>query len=170
MIRKLLPCLAVVFIAATGPNQFTEHTLKLEPGDRSAPATLAKAAFLEGTWAGEGLGGKVEEIWSSAHGGAMMGMMRTVKDGKPGFYEFFLLREEEGTLVLRLKHFNPDLTGWEEKDKHASFRFIKAESGRLYFDGLTYERTGDNLRVWVVMKKKDGSHSELEFNYKRARS
>lgn len=169
MIRNILPLFALVLMAAAEPGQKTEHTLKLESGDRSAPATLAEAAFLEGTWVGEGLGGQVEEVWSSAQAGAMMGMFRTAKDGKPGFYEFFLIVEDGGTLVLRLKHFNPDLTGWEEKDKQVTFRFIKTEPNKLYFDGLTYERKHDTLRVWVVMKKKDGSMSELEFTYKLKR-
>ena len=35
----------------------------------SAAATIADAAWLEGRWVGEGLGGQAEEVWSPAAGG-----------------------------------------------------------------------------------------------------
>ena len=32
------------------------------------------ASWLTGYWQGEGLGGKIEEVWSEAQGSSMMGM------------------------------------------------------------------------------------------------
>ena len=79
---------------------------------KSPPATLESMAWLAGRWTGEGLGGVSEEIWSPPAGGAMIGTYRLLKVGKPLFYEFLLLVEENGSLNLKLKHFNPDLTGY----------------------------------------------------------
>jgi len=67
----------------------------------------------------------------------MLGMYRLVKDGKPVFYELVTISEEKGSLVIRLKHFNPDLTGWEEKDKSQSFWHIKKDKARMYFEGAS---------------------------------
>ena len=67
--------------------------------------------WLIGHWKGTGLGGVSEEIWAEPAGGVMMGMYRLILNGKPSFYEFIHLAEENGSLVMKLKHFNPDLTG-----------------------------------------------------------
>ncbi|MEZ5916172.1 MAG: DUF6265 family protein [Parvularculaceae bacterium] len=41
----------------------------------------------------------------------MMGMFRqTSVEGELQFYEFFAFAETNGTLELRLRHFNPDMT------------------------------------------------------------
>ena len=34
---------------------------------------------------------------------------------EPAMYEILLLTVEDGTLSLKVKHFNPDFTAWEEK-------------------------------------------------------
>ncbi|HEX2445685.1 MAG TPA: DUF6265 family protein, partial [Vicinamibacterales bacterium] len=98
-------------------EKLTERTFRLKAGEKSPPAAIADMAWLAGRWVGEALGGASEEIWSEPRAGAMMGMYRLVRDGKPIFYELLTIVEENGTLMLRLKHFNADLTGWEEKLK-----------------------------------------------------
>src|SRR5687768_8740792 len=92
-------------------QQRTPNTLMAAADVPSPPATLQDMAWFTGRWTGNGLGGETEESWSAPAGGAMMGMFRLVKDGKVVFYEFLTLVEREGSLVLKLKHFNPDLTG-----------------------------------------------------------
>lgn len=63
----------------------------------------------------------------------------------------------DGKLVVRLKHFNPDLTGWEEKDRFVDFPFVAKKDGAMYFNGLTYMPNGkDGLKIVVAMRKKDG--------------
>ena len=112
--------------------------LSLEEGQASPAATIDRLAWLEGHWAGEGLGGTVEEILAPAQDGQMPGMFRYAKDGKIGFYEFYVFTEEEGSLALKLKHFSRALKGWEEKDDYITFRLVRLEDRAAYFDGLTY--------------------------------
>jgi hypothetical protein len=91
-------------------------------------------------------------------------------DGRIMFTEHMYLIEEEGSLVLRLKHFSADLTGWEEKDGMASFRLVEMEPGAAFFHGLTLRRDGkDGFLAAVRIKHKDGSTSELVFPFKRLR-
>lgn len=152
--------------SAQGPH--TENTLALDdPGQRPA-ATIEDIAWLAGTWRGEGLGGTVEEIWSAPSGGAMMGMFKLVKEGRPGLYEFELIVEEAGSLTLKLKHFNADLASWEEKEEYVSFPLVKLEKDAAFFSGLTYRLTAPGrLQVFVALDFGEGVHEE-ELNFRAA--
>lgn len=133
----------------------------------SPPATLADAAWLEGTWQGEGLGGWVEDVWGAPRAGAMPGMFRLVKDGGVVFYEILTIVEKEGSLELRLRHFNADLTGWEEKDKVLSFPLTEKSEGKLRFSGISYERTDTGILCVVALRGKDGVVREEPFRFVR---
>jgi Domain of unknown function (DUF6265) len=153
-----------------GQEKMTEHTLKLRPGAKSPEATLADMAWLAGRWVGTALGGEAEEVWSPPKAGSMMGMYRLVRDGKPVFYEFQTLAEEGGSLVLRLKHFNPDLTGWEEKQKTVDFRLVAVGERIVQFEGMSFHRQGDaKLTVYLAIDGKDGTVHEEAFSYARPR-
>jgi hypothetical protein len=160
---------AAVSVAAQ--ERHTEHTLKLAAGAKPGAASSADMAWLAGHWTGEGLGGQSEEIWSPPQNGVMMGMYRHIMNGKPVFYELLTLAEDGGSLVIRLKHFNPDLTGWEEKNETVSFPFVAKREGVLHFDGMTFERTGpDALTVYLAIEdKKTGAVREARFLYKRVK-
>jgi hypothetical protein len=150
-----------------GP-QFHARRLGDQP---SPPATLSVMAWLAGSWQGEGLGGVSEEIWSEPRGGVMMGMFRSLKQDQPVFYEFLMFVEEKGTVVLKLKHFNPDFSGWEEKGAFVTFRLAKVEERAVHFDGLSFIREGDDsLRIYLLLRdSKTGLVREEEFRMRRAR-
>jgi Domain of unknown function (DUF6265) len=164
----VLPILFVLCFPAFAQVKSTENTLKLTEGQTAGKSTLADMDWIAGYWVGEGLGGISEEMWSKPAGGAMTGTYRLIKDGKPVFYEMCWLVEHEGTISLRLKHFNPDLTGWEEKDKTVDFRFIKKDGSRVYFTGLTFERHGNTeLNIYLALRQKDGTVKEEVFRMRR---
>ena len=138
-------------------------------GDRTPPpATIDVMAWLAGRWEGEGLGGYNEEIWSAPRGGVMIGMYRHLKDDRPVFYEFLMFVEEKGTIVLKLKHFNPDFSGWEEKKDYVDFPLVKVEERAVHFDGLSFVRESDNaLRIYLLLRDKNGQVREEEFRMRR---
>ncbi|MCC6242407.1 MAG: hypothetical protein IT353_06175 [Gemmatimonadaceae bacterium] len=73
-------------------------------------------------------------------------------------------------LVPRLKHFNPDLTGWEEKDRFVEFAFVAKTDDAIYFSGLTYQRVGrDELRIYLAMREQGRELREETFTFRRAR-
>ncbi|MGB5161592.1 MAG: DUF6265 family protein [Thermoanaerobaculia bacterium] len=151
-------------------EKLTEHILQLGDGGESPPARVTDFAWLEGHWQAEALGGTVDEIWSSPAAGTMVGMFRLVKDDEVSFYEIFTITEEGSTALLRLKHFNADLTGWEEKNDTVDFPLVALEEGQAFFDGVTYQRQGpDELRVYLAMHTKD-KVQEVVFDYKRVSS
>jgi hypothetical protein len=150
---------------------WTANTRKLAPSEASAAANIAELAWLAGAWRGAGLGGVNEEHWSVPAGGTMMGMYRLLKDERVVFYELLTLGESGGSLLITLRHFHPDLRGWEERDETVRMPFIKAEAGRYYFEGLTLEpRPDGTLTVYLAIAskdKKDGAAREVTFSYQR---
>jgi hypothetical protein len=161
--------------APTSTASSTPNTIRLAADAERPAATLAAVAWLAGgAWQGTGLGGEVEERWSAPAAGAMMGMFRLIRkdaEGRPAvvFYEFLLFLEEKGSLVLRLKHFDAGLIGWEEKDRSVTFRLARVEPDAISFDGLTFKRTGpDAMTVFLALRDKaDGPFREERFAFVR---
>ena len=148
--------LVMSLAGSAAQQQNSEHTLRLGADEAKPEAKLEVASWLTGYWQGEGLGGRIEEVWSEPQGSSMMGMFRLIQNGETVFYELMQLIETEGTLHLRVKHFNLDFTGWEEKDKFVTFPLAKVENERLFFNGLTLEKTGkDGLSIYIVLRRGD---------------
>jgi len=121
-------------------------------------ATLDAASFLVGSWHGTAFGEKAEETWSTPSGGTMVGTFKLFSGDEPAMYEIMLLTVEEGTLSLRVRHFNADFTAWEEKGDYVNFRLVKVAEGELHFGGLSfYRRDDDGIDAYLVMKTTDGT-------------
>ena len=146
---------------ALGQSQHTQNTLKLDDPSSRPKAAIENVSWLVGSWKGEAFGGTFEEVWTAASSGTMVGMFKLIHNNKPTMYEFELIVEEEGSLSVQLKHFNADLSGWEEKDKFISFPLVKLTENAAYFEGLTYLRDGpDRLKVYVVVGQDGKIHEE----------
>ncbi|MCB0569083.1 MAG: hypothetical protein KDC66_04945 [Phaeodactylibacter sp.] len=165
LITLLLLC---VSLAAMAQSQLTEHTLKLDAPDNSPPASIETLAWLSGRWMGEGFGGALEENWNPPLGGAMVATFRMVEDGQPQFYEICVIEPEGNTLVYKVKHFNPGLKGWEEKDGAVTFPLVRLERNAAYFQGLTMVLDGNTCTHYLAMKQKDGSYKEAVLSYRRS--
>lgn len=144
--------------APTVPN--TPNTIRLADGAARPAATVDDFAWLTGAWKGEGLGGMVDEAWSAPAGGAMVGYFRLVQGGKPVFYEILTILEHEGSVEMRLKHVNADMTGWEEKNAFTTFRLAKLDAGAAWFNGLTFKRI-DQDRMEIYLALREGATGEL---------
>jgi hypothetical protein len=102
-------------------------------------------------------------------GGQIIGHFIQMDRDGIAFSEILSIAEIDGTLEYRLKHFNADLTGWEEKDEMARFPLVALEEGAAYFDGLTLRRDGpDGLVAAVRMERADGTGRDLVFRYRRS--
>jgi len=136
----------------------------------AAPAaTLADLAWLQGSWEGEGIAGAPAlESYSAPAGGQMVGHFRQMRaDGMVMFYEIITIVEQGGSLAYRLKHFNPDLTGWEEKDEVEAFPLTARSADRFEFSGLVYERTGPDAMTASVVVEEKGKRDTLVFRFRR---
>lgn len=144
-------------------------------------ATIADAAFIAGNWSASKpspRGGTelTQEVWSAPAGNNMMGMFRWVNPaGKAIVFEMLTITEENGTLVLRLRHQSAAGVAWEEKDKPATFTLAERTATRLHFvdtsntndlSACTYEcTTPDSLTITV--KFDEASSPDLVFNLTR---
>jgi len=99
-----------------------------------------------------------------------MGSFKLVVNEIVQFYELCTITEENESLLLRIKHFDKDLKGWEEKDQSIEFPLVKIEKNKVYFDGLTFEKINeDELNIYVIFKDEGKEEVEMKFNYKSAK-
>ena len=69
-----------------------------------------------------------------------------------------------------MKHFAPDLRGWEPQEKTVDFPLAsEVAPGALFLGGMTYLRTADGLESWVLIGQKDGGVRPEQFLYGRGR-
>lgn len=61
-----------------------------------APAKIEHAAWLAGCWVTHRGPATVEEQWMAPAGGTMLGMGRTIRDGRLDDYELMLIRAKDG--------------------------------------------------------------------------
>lgn len=168
MIKKAW--IAALTLLAASPLA-AQETRVAEAGAAPAPATIADAAWLTGAWSGEGIdGAQAHESWLGPSGNTMVGVfVQETAAGGIMFSEHMYLTEQDGSLVVKLKHFNPDLTGWEDKDGMETFRLIAAEPCALYFHALTYRCDGDGgLVVAVRMESAAPALQELVFRFRKS--
>ena len=164
-----LRAVAVLVLALAAPLAAQETRVAPE-GHVPPPAAIEQADWLVGDWVGTGIdGAEAAESWLPPSGDTMVGLFVQEKpDGGLMFTEHMYLAEEGGSLVLKLKHFNPDLTGWEEKDGMVRFRLLSIEPCAAYFSSLTYRCEAEGgLLVAVRMKSEGDAVEELVFRFKR---
>lgn len=141
-----------------------------EPGFVSPPASISEAAWLTGQWSGEGIAGaEAHESWLAPSHTTMVGtFVQETPEGGIMFTEHMYLMEQDGSLVVKLKHFNPDLTGWEEKNGMVTFPLLSAEPCALYFHALTYRCDGTGGMVVAVRINSDKPEpQELLFRFRK---
>ena len=147
---------AVVSLPLLAAEPRTEHTYQLADGEERPAATIEDASLLVGSWIGTAFGGRFETVWNPPSAGTMVGFFKLLSDEGVVFYELLLLSIEDGTLSLKVKHFNPDFTAWEEKDDYVNFQLVMKEEGALHFGGISFYRRGDDaIDGYIVMRKGD---------------
>ncbi len=163
--------MAGAIIAAWGSTLAAQETRVGAEGFVSPPATIYQMWWLEGLWQGEGINGApATESWLPPTGNTMVGtFIQQTPEGDILFSEHMYLAEEGDSLVLKLKHFNADLTGWEDKAGMVTFRLLSLDFCAAYFSGLTIRCDGNEKLVVAVRMKSDAAEpKELLFRFNRA--
>ena len=149
----------IAALSACATPAFAQLPIRsLAGGEDSPPASIEDVAWFEGHWRSD----NAEEMYAAPVDGQIMGMYRISSGGALQLYEFILITERDGSLVLSLKHIQPDLTVWEEKDEWTEFPLVAIEGKTAYFDGITYAREGDQLTSSVAAGE-NGSILTFEF-------
>ena len=85
-----------------------------------------------------------EEIWMTPGGGVMLGVGRTIRPGRPTFFEYLRIEDRSGTLVLVASPMGEGMT---------EFPLLRLENQLAVFENpehdmpqrITYSRAGDRL-------------------------
>lgn len=169
-LHVLLFALLLIWQDASAQSQYSAHTLKLDHKQNMPTVNINDIDWIVGHFRGEVFGGVSEEVWMPPFGGTMMGMFKIVRGDSIVFYEFLTITEELNSLNLKLKHFYPDLTGWEKKDEFISFPLVKLTQDAVFFDGLTFQKVDQNtIQVYLALRR-NGEVRETEFRYHRVKS
>jgi hypothetical protein len=146
---------------AAAVEPYTEHTFRLAAGEAAPEATLEDVDWLVGDWLGTAFGQTFEEVWNPPSAGSMVGLFKLIGNEGVEFYELMLLTVDAGTLSLKVKHFNPDFTGWEEKAGFVDFRLVKLEPDAIHFSGLSfYKRDESGFDGYIVLRSDSGIREE----------
>ncbi len=138
----------------------------LEATQAPGKGQLEDLDWLVGYWEGEAFGGICEEVWMPAKDGHMVGTFRLWSEGKLVFSEYMNLIQEGESFSLKLKHFNPDLSGWEEKEKWTTFRLVEVGENTVWFSGLTMVREGDEITLYLALTE-NGERRIEELTYRK---
>ena len=134
----------------------TEHLYRLADGERHPEATLDDAQWLVGSWAGTAFGKRFEEVWNPPSSGSMVGMFKLYGDDGVSMYELMVMTVLDGTLSLKIRHFNADFTAWEGKDEDVTLRLVKKERDALHFGTISfYRRDEDHIDAYVLFMDGD---------------
>ena len=173
--RAIGTSLAGLALALSAPLNAQEalETRKVADDVESPAATADQLDWLVGAWAGPGVRGETAmESWTAPVAGTMVGtFIQTNAEGAIWFTELMYIRPVGDSLEIAIKHFNPDLTGWEEKDKAERFRLVAIEECAAYFQTLTIrcankDAPGEGIVVAVrAGTDKAGNVQELVFRY-----
>jgi len=100
---RVTPDGLLVRVVVGEPAQLDSLALYRHPQDIALPAPAEAAVtdmnWLTGAWDGTRGSSSIEERWSPPRGGAMLGVSRTVKDGKMVAFEYLRIVERDGGLV-----------------------------------------------------------------------
>jgi len=139
-------------------------------GMTSDKPDLQTLRWLAGSWHGEGLGGHLEEHWTSASAGTMIGVFRLVSNDKVRVIEYIMITAESERIAYRFKHFHTNYTTWEQ-DAPLEFTLVECTDSKAVFHSeipsqhsprrITYELTDqDHLQITVESSAQNGSISD----------
>ena len=169
------PIAALLVISAALSGAFADE---IRPAVDAKP-TIDDLAWLVGSWHGEGLGGRVEEHWTNASGGTMLGAFRLVREEEVHVIEYVMITEEEDRIALRFKHFRPDYTTWED-NRPLEFTLLSVSGREAIFHSevpdqtsprrITYRLSDDGELSAVVAGSDAEGRLEEKFEIRLARN
>ena len=87
--------------------------------------------WLTGAWREAADPRRCDELWTRNAADNMAGVFRWMQDGEIRLYEFMVIERRDDGIQLHLKHFGPNLVGYEEKDQSEILDMVLCEEGRF---------------------------------------
>jgi hypothetical protein len=150
-----LPFFAVATAAAQAPA--------------SPPAVsgrLEQLAFMAGSWGAPSGGADVEEVWLAPKGGLMLGLGRTVKDGKAVEFEFLRVEQRGESLVYLASPGGKPATPFPLASLDATSAVF--ESNLEFPRRVSYRKNPDGTLTARLEGTRNGQPAAREWTWKRA--
>ena len=128
-------------------------------------ARIEQVGWLQGCWQMSANGRVVEEQWMASGGGVMLGMGRTVRDGKLVEYESVVLREEDGQLAYEAHPSGQPSAVFLSKTLDES-SVVFENPAHDYPQRVGYKREGGALLAWIDGTA-NGKARRVDFPYRR---
>ena len=160
-----MPRLAAIALAISLPWAVAS-TAALHAQAAGAP-TISDLAWLAGSWSGKDGRDDHEEHWTAPKGGAMVGMHRTVRDGRMVEFEFFRIEAQNGVLAY--------LSQPGGRSPATPFTLKTLERERVVFENLAHDfpqrliywKDGDALRARIEGPM-NGKERSMEWRWTRS--
>jgi hypothetical protein len=128
---------------------------------------LEPLAWMAGSWSSEQDGTRLEEHWIQPSGATMLGVNRTVRDGRTVFFEYLRIERSDDGVVLQASPLGRAPT---------VFTLVELTEGRVVFENpdhdfpqrIIYWRDGDELRARIEGDE-NGVPKASEWSWRRAR-
>ncbi len=153
--------MSVILVASNAVH--AQEQLEIQQTQEQASPSIDDFGWIAGHWGGEAMGGSFEETWNPPMGGTMMGMFKFVQNEQVSFHEILTIVNENDAWLLRLKHFDKKLVGWEEKDESVEFPLISLSDTEAIFDGLKFLKIDQDTMHILVITKRGEESQELKF-------
>ena len=163
---RAAPATVAGLILAWTTMAAAQDVRSLAPSAIGAPADLADLNPMIGDWvAKDGAAG-----FSAPAAGRIVGHLLLYTDAGVRAQEFWVLRPENGSILLRQKRFTPDLKDRDDKDKFLERWLVAHDAGHLYFDNMTLVTKADAMDLLVRLAGQNGAPpTVVTYNFKRVK-
>ena len=128
---------------------------------------MVKLTWISGCWKSEG-NVQTEEQWTKLEGQSMLGMGRTIANGKTVFHEFLQIRERDDGIFYIAQ---------PNGGTAVSFKLVKINDSEAVFENpqhdfpqrIAYLRSIDGSLVATIDGEEKGKPKRVEFAMKRVR-
>jgi Domain of unknown function (DUF6265) len=135
---------------------------------QQSKSTYDKVSWIAGCWEGAMGSGKTQEQWMKPEGDSMLGMSRTVVNGKTPFFEFLQIKRDGEDLVYIARPQGKEPT---------PFKLVKLNDSAAVFENLehdfpqriAYQRQIDGSLLAAIEGVEKGKPKRVEFPMQRVK-
>jgi hypothetical protein len=130
------------------------------------PGTIDQMAWLKGCWVQAKPNGVVEELWMAPGGEVMLGLGRTLRDGKLREYEFVRIVEADGSLTYVAEPSGQEKAAFPLKSLTAD-EAVFENPAHDFPQRVIYRRLGPDAVTGRIEGQIGGQTKAIDFPYKR---